>query len=145
MWQRLLQHEAGRRDMASVVSLMKESHVLGARDVLSYVLDTTLVDTFKPEICETLDRYEKQISVLRHEMEDYARAAAVLKEELARASEKVITVEPGKRCDMTCKPLLSERFYVFPCGHGFVEEIEFFGFDARRVSICRQKITNLKF
>jgi hypothetical protein len=119
LWSSIVQHQSRKGDVQSITNIIKESQLLGVKDVLPFMSDSMTIDSFKSEICECLDTYEQSIMSLRREMDEHRRAAEILKEDLKAANQRCIVLSDGQECEICGMPLISERFYAFTCCHCF--------------------------
>ncbi|KAF8820213.1 Pep3/Vps18/deep orange family protein [Cardiosporidium cionae] len=120
LWLRIVEHLAERENLSELMHLVYESEgLLKVQDVLPYMADSTIIDTFKEDICETLDAYEQRIASKRLEIEDHRKSAASLKEELRTLNQRCVILSSTQVCDVCCKSIYLEKFYTFTCGHSF--------------------------
>lgn len=106
-------------------------HLLTIEDILPFFPDFTLLDPFREEVCAALDAHAARIDTLQGEMEAAAKSAEHIREDIAKLSERFVTVEEGEQCGLECGkgPVLGGtvggtaqgqgQFYIFPCRHAF--------------------------
>lgn len=57
--------------------------------------------------------------MLKKEMDESARTAENIQNDIMALDTRYAIVEPGERCYVCQYPLLSRQFFVFPCQHAF--------------------------
>ena len=57
--------------------------------------------------------------MLKKEMDESARTAENIRNDIMALDTRYAIVEPGERCYVCQYPLLSRQFFVFPCQHAF--------------------------
>lgn len=115
------------------VQLLKEAGgLLKIEDVLPFFPDFVTIDNFKEAICDSLERYNKQIDELKAEMEEATEIADAVRRDLRALGGRAAVVrltEPCVRCGTPladAPPLAAvgnlptggvlPPFYVFPTG-----------------------------
>ena len=107
--------------------------LLKVEDILPFFPNFVLIDDFKEAIIQSLEEYNAQIEGLRDEMDEITEGTEALRQDIAAAASRVVTVPQGEHCAKCGEPVpqLSEnaavsaapapggleRFYVFPSGH----------------------------
>lgn len=99
-----------------LLALSAES-TLEIKDMLPYLSDEMTVSVFRDDLVRCLEQYEQKIVQRRFEMMDHRRAAALLKQDLAKASQACIVVPGDALCDLCCRLATREVFVAFSCGH----------------------------
>jgi hypothetical protein len=122
LWLRILERVAQKNDSSMVIQLFKESQLLGIKDALPYLADSTLIAQVRDEIVDCLDMYENQISDLRREMKDHREAVDSLQVTLKETCEQFVQLPSNATCELCGLDIYSARFYVFGCGHIFHSE-----------------------
>lgn len=124
LWFAIVKHvieESDKSDeipLSQVVSLLKQSQVLKIEDVLPLFPDFVVVDDFKQAICDSLESYNSNLVNIQREMKDSIATADKIRTEIEHTEQKrYVIVEPGESCALSGYPLLSKKFYVFPCQH----------------------------
>jgi len=121
LWLRIVESQAASGNMDDVTSLIRESQELSVRDVLPYMSGSVTIDAFQSEICDCLDKYEREIFTHCQEMEDHRRALKSFKEDLKKSEQRTILIQEDQRCEICGVPAVRERFFVFACKHCFHE------------------------
>ncbi|KAI5296998.1 hypothetical protein KEM55_005293, partial [Ascosphaera atra] len=101
------------------IQFLKRCELLRIEDLIPFFPDFVVVDDFKDEICTALEDYSRHIDSLRQEMDDSARNADQIRDQIAALNMRYAIVEPGEKCWICSLPLLSRQFFVFPCQHAF--------------------------
>nr|POE65108.1 vacuolar protein sorting-associated protein 18 like [Quercus suber] len=104
---------------AAIEFLKRCDGLLRIEDLIPFFPDFVIIDDFKEEICAALEEYSRQIEALKQEMDDSARTAQHIKDDIKALDERYAIVEPGERCWKCRLPLLMRQFFVFPCQHAF--------------------------
>ncbi len=106
-----------------LLGLIDESNgVLRIEDLLPHLPDFTEIDTFKDEICNTLEEYGSKIERLKDEMKELSDSAENTVKELEKMKKRGLGVAASQRCEYCTETLFSKIFYLFPCSHGFHSE-----------------------
>ena len=106
-----------------LLGLIEESNgVLRIEDLLPHLPDFTEIDTFKDEICGTLEEYAGKIERLKDEMKELSDSAENTAKELEKMKKRGLGVAASQRCEYCTETLFSKIFYLFPCSHGFHSE-----------------------
>eukprot|EP00727_Mastigamoeba_balamuthi_P004186 m51a1_g13765 putative vacuolar protein sorting-associated protein 18 homolog (977) ;mRNA; r:253137-257178 len=120
LWLKIAQHVVkDRRDIKEAVRFLRECELLKIEDILPFFPDFTRIDDFKDEICRSLDEYSHQIDDLKAEMEVATRSAEATRRDIAALRSKCGIVRARQPCGLCALPVLTRRFYYFPCAHAF--------------------------
>jgi hypothetical protein len=103
----------------TAIQFLKQCELLRIEDLIPFFPDFVVIDDFKEEICTALEDYGRNIEVLKKEMDDSAKTAVHIHEDIVALDQRYSIVEPGEQCYVCQLPLLSRQFYVFPCQHAF--------------------------
>lgn len=121
LWLRIAKHVVeAKQDIKAAMeflSLNNSESLLSIEDILPFFPDFTVIDAFKDQICLALESYASRIEYLRSEMESATQSAKHIREDIARLSERFVTVEPEEQCGLCGAEVMSRQFYVFPCRH----------------------------
>lgn len=98
---------------------MKECDLLRIEDLLPFFSDFEKIDHFKEVICESLKEYNMKIQDQRKDMDESAKSAERVRNELQSFRNRSITVNAQEQCGDCGIYLLLKPFFVFPCGHKF--------------------------
>lgn len=104
---------------AAIEFLKRCGDLIRIEDLIPFFPDFVIIDDFKEEICAALEDYSRQIDDLKREMDESARTAENIREEIKGLDQRYAIVEPGERCWKCRLPLLMRQFFVFPCQHAF--------------------------
>jgi vacuolar protein sorting-associated protein 18 len=105
--------------LGRAMRFLKSTDLLKIEDILPFFPDFVVIDDFKDEIANALESYSAQIEALKSEMDDAMRSAESMKEYIVGLKNRFITVDAGERCSVCSIPILTRKFYVFPCHHAF--------------------------
>lgn len=103
----------------TAIEFLKRCELLKIEDLIPFFPDFVIIDDFKDEICTALEDYSHHIDQLKKEMDESARTASNIRNDIASLDRRYAIVEPGERCYVCQYPLLSRQFFVFPCQHAF--------------------------
>ncbi|KAI5303454.1 hypothetical protein KEM56_007530 [Ascosphaera pollenicola] len=101
------------------IQFLRRCELLRIEDLIPFFPDFVVVDDFKDEICTALEDYSRHIDSLRQEMDNSARSADQIRNDIEALNSRYVIVEPGEKCWICSMPLLSRQFFVFPCQHAF--------------------------
>jgi len=93
--------------------------LLRVDDLLSQFPDFDTLNELAPEIVKSLEQTNARLSSLDAEINESLSASETMQRELQDFKKKPVLVEPGEACQLCDFPLLTRKFVVFPCQHGF--------------------------
>ncbi|PWZ03605.1 hypothetical protein BCV70DRAFT_170440 [Testicularia cyperi] len=105
-------------DIKTAMAFVRRTELIAVEDVLPFFPDFVVIDDCKDDICEALEGYAAHIEELKDEMDEAARSAAAIQHDIARLSERFVTIDPKQTCHHCQQSLVQRQFYVFPCRHG---------------------------
>ena len=104
-----------QKDIKMAMKFLEGSDVLQVEDILPFFPSFAIVDDFKDEICNALDRYSNKINQLKIEMNDSINSSERLKEDINNLNKnKFMIVAPDEKCALSGRPIIGNEFYVFP-------------------------------
>ncbi|KAK9133746.1 hypothetical protein Scep_013274 [Stephania cephalantha] len=135
----VIEQEKGtkRKNIRKAIAFLKETDgLLKIEDILPFFPDFALIDDFKEAICSSLEDYNKQIELLKEEMNDATHGADNIRNDINGLAQRYAIIEREEGCGVCRKKILSvggphhmargytsigpsAPFYVFPCGHAF--------------------------
>lgn len=121
LWLKIAEHEIrGKDNVTEALKLLKEcDELLRIEDLLPFFSDFQKIDDFKEAICEALKEYNMKIVEQRNEMEDSAKSAERVRNDLQTFRNRSVTVGAQEQCAVCSVYLLLKPFFIFPCGHKF--------------------------
>lgn len=124
LWLEIARHvinetESHNEWFKSTASVLSRCPLLKIEDLLPLFPDFVEIDSFKSELVESMERYNRTISQLNKEMDESVVLAQTIRDETARYERGYALIEPGEQCFLCGFPLATRRFYVFPCQHSF--------------------------
>lgn len=127
LWLRIAKHmlrskSSNRRDGKGVIKQVMDMlrHCpLSIEDVLPDFPDEVQINEFKTEICDSLEKYNKEINTLKHKMEAYAATAASIRSSIKVLRRRHTDVAASQSCELCGTNIFRKEFYVFPCHHVF--------------------------
>ncbi|CAM9400946.1 unnamed protein product [Scytosiphon promiscuus] len=125
LWLKIAKREVERcrsTDIEGTMRVLQECDLLKIEDILPFFPDFVVIDSFKREICVSLEEYNGKIESLRKEMEDYTLSSEAVQAEIAELKQRSIYVSSNQTCELCKRSILSTQFYVFPCSHAFHSE-----------------------
>ncbi|SPO29951.1 related to DigA protein [Ustilago trichophora] len=106
-------------DIKSAMAFLRRTDLISIEDVLPFFPDFAVIDDCKDDICEALEGYAAHIEELKDEMDEASRSAAAIQQDIAKLSERYVTIDPDQKCHHCMQMLVQRQFYIFPCRHGF--------------------------
>jgi len=123
LWLRIARHVVQeRKDIKEAMAFLNHCNLLKIEDILPFFPDFVLIDSFKEEICKSLEEYNKHIEELKSEMDDATRSADLIRLDIKELRNKYGYVAAGQKCGKCNYPVLTSQFYLFPCHHVFHSE-----------------------
>ncbi|CAO1621017.1 unnamed protein product [Parajaminaea phylloscopi] len=121
LWLRIAKHVVeSKKDIKAAMEFLaanSSASILSIEDILPFFPDFTVIDAFKDDICLALESYASRIEDLKDDMESATTSADHIRQDIARLSERFVTVEPDEQCGLCGAEVMSRQFYVFPCRH----------------------------
>ncbi|ODV92692.1 hypothetical protein CANCADRAFT_30776 [Tortispora caseinolytica NRRL Y-17796] len=123
-WLKIVQHiidqskESGS-GISKILALMHEYQSFTIAELLPLIPGWIDIREFKDDICESLEKYNKEVEQLKSEIAEVTITEKRAVDSLNELLQRYVIVEPGESCRLCRYPLLSEQFYVFPCQHAF--------------------------
>lgn len=126
-----------RENIRKAIAFLKETDgLLKIEDILPFFPDFALIDDFREAICSSLEDYNKQIELLKEEMNDATRGADNIRNDISALAQRYAIIERDEDCGVCRRKILNTAsdfgmsrgyasvgpmapFYVFPCGHSF--------------------------
>eukprot|EP00762_Andalucia_godoyi_P001869 ANDGO_05992.mRNA.1 Vacuolar protein sorting-associated protein 18 homolog len=112
-----------KQNIKQAMELIHECRILRIEDVLPFFPDFALIDDFKEEICKSLEEYNAEIASLKEEMNDSMHLAEQIRADIRELRNRHGYVSLQQKCGFSHQPLNGRPFYLFPCGHAFLEEV----------------------
>lgn len=106
-------------DIKAAMAFLRRTDLISIEDVLPFFPDFAVIDDCKDDICEALEGYATHIEELKDEMDEASRSAAAIQQDIAKLSERFVTIDPDQKCHHCMQMLVQRQFYIFPCRHGF--------------------------
>jgi vacuolar protein sorting-associated protein 18 len=123
LWLKIAKHtvlQRGTEGAAAATAILGEcGDLLKIEDVLPFFPDFAVIDSFKADICSTLEAYNARIEQLRAEMQEYTESAEATQAEIIALKNRSLYVSSSQLCELCDAPALTQEFYLFPCGHAF--------------------------
>ncbi|KAH8275888.1 hypothetical protein KR026_000904 [Drosophila bipectinata] len=120
LWLRIAYHDIkDTDDVKKALNLLKECDLLRIEDLLPFFADFEKIDNFKDPICEALEKYNKSIQELRHEMDETQKQSDRVQKELQKLREHKILITTEDNCSLCHMMALAKPFFAFMCGHKF--------------------------
>ncbi|GAB4825027.1 Vacuolar protein sorting-associated protein 18 like protein [Ancistrocladus abbreviatus] len=135
----VIEQEKGtkRENIRKAIAFLKETDgLLKIEDILPFFPDFALIDDFREAISSSLEDYNKQIELLKQEMNDATRGADSIRNDISALAQRYAVVERDEECGVCRRKILNvggefgmtrgytsvgpmAPFYVFPCSHAF--------------------------
>lgn len=118
LWLRIAKHVVAEgKNMKRAMEFLKECEVLKIEDILPFFPEFSLIDSFKDEICASLESYNKDIEDLRQQMDQSTQSAEEIRSDIQKLNHKYGFVESQQKCQLCDSAVLTREFYLFPCQH----------------------------
>lgn len=126
-----------RENIRKAIAFLKETDgLLKIEDILPFFPNFALIDDFREAICSSLEDYNKQIELLKEEMNDATHGADSIRSDIGALAQRYAIIERDEECGVCRRRILNTPadsgisrgyaslrpmapFYVFPCGHAF--------------------------
>lgn len=107
-------------DVRTVLQVLhKCDGLLRIEDVLPHFDDFERIEHFKEAVIDALRQYNEELQRHREEMDESAKAAQLVRDELQTFRQRSVRIGAQEKCAV-CRALLMLRpFFVFQCGHMF--------------------------
>lgn len=135
----VIEQEKGtkRENIRKAIAFLKETDgLLKIEDILPFFPDFALIDDFKEAICSALEDYNKQIELLKEEMNDATHGADNIRNDISALAQRYAVIDRDEECGVCRRKIIiiggeyrmasgytsvgpMAPFYVFPCGHAF--------------------------
>lgn len=122
LWLQVARHIINKKEdgwFKATAEIFNRCELLKIEDLLPLFPDFTEIDEFKAEIIASMESYNHNINQLNKDMDESVVLAKSIREEIGKYEKGFALVEPGEQCFLCCFPLVTRRFYVFPCQHTF--------------------------
>ncbi|GAB2262904.1 hypothetical protein Droror1_Dr00003901 [Drosera rotundifolia] len=131
---------AKRENIRKAIAFLKETDgLLKIEDILPFFPDFALIDDFREAICSSLEDYNKQIELLKQEMDFATAGADSIRNDISALAQRYAVIERDEDCGVCQRKILNlageygmtrgyasigsmAPFYVFPCSHAFHAE-----------------------
>eukprot|EP00656_Telonema_subtile_P011843 TRINITY_DN15907_c0_g4_i2.p1 TRINITY_DN15907_c0_g4~~TRINITY_DN15907_c0_g4_i2.p1 ORF type:complete len:1063 (-),score=256.58 TRINITY_DN15907_c0_g4_i2:63-3251(-) len=109
-------------DICSAIKFVRQCELVMVEDILPFFPDSTRIDNFKEEICESLEQFNTSIEMLQREMDEATRSAESIQNDIRDLKNRYGFVASDQQCDLCGQPTLIRQFYLFPCQHVFHDD-----------------------
>ena len=94
--------------------------VLKIEDILPFMMDDVKLEELKTDLQACINFYEKGVTQLKQEINDYNQSTEIIKKEIFKIQKKSTIVDYTQiKCEKCQKDILGSKFFLFPCGHIF--------------------------
>jgi hypothetical protein len=84
------------------------------------MMDDVKLEELKTDLQACINFYEKGVTQLKQEINDYNQSTEIIKKEIFKIQKKSTFVDYTKiKCEKCQKDILGNKFFLFPCGHIF--------------------------
>lgn len=126
LWKMVVLRVIDTLDTRAALSIVAESgKIIKLEDIIDRISDSTVIQNFKRDICESLKEYTTEIDKLQDEMRHATASSELIKTDILALRHRYGYVTPSQKCLLCQKPLLSgtQAFLVYPsCSHAFHED-----------------------
>jgi len=124
LWLLVARHVIKReRDVAKATKKVSEilKHCsLRIEQVLPYFPDFVKIGSLKQEVVRSLEDYNASIKDLDEKMKGHTTTYKQIQRDITELKNRHDFIPETKRCDLSSKPIGSQPFVYFPCGHVFL-------------------------
>ena len=94
--------------------------VLKIEDILPFMMGDVKLEELKNDLQACINFYEKGVTQLKQEINDYNQSTEIIKKEIFKIQKKSTFVNYTQiKCEKCQKDILGNKFFLFPCGHIF--------------------------
>lgn len=104
---------------AAMAFLTRAPDLLSIEDILPFFPDFTVIDSFKDDICQALEKYSSKVESLKQEMDLSTQSAESIRSDTQRLTNRFVTVQADEKCSICQEAVTKRQFYVFACSHSF--------------------------
>ena len=108
-----------KHNVQGALNILKDCDLLKIEDLLPYFSDFQKIDHFKEAICESLKEYNIKIQDQRKDMDESAKSAEMVRNELQTFRSRSVIINSQEQCVICGVYLLLKPFFIFQCGHKF--------------------------
>uniref|UniRef100_A0A6B2KX76 Uncharacterized protein n=1 Tax=Arcella intermedia TaxID=1963864 RepID=A0A6B2KX76_9EUKA len=120
LWLIIARHVVEKdKNIKKAMEYLKDTDLLKIEDVLPFFPDFELIDDFKDAIIAALQEYNRHLDSLKNEMKETTKSAELIREDIKSLRNNFVHIEANDKCELCKFPILSNSFYLFPCGHTF--------------------------
>ena len=121
MWLQIARHVIEeKKDVSQAMHLLEEcGDLIKIEDIIPYFPEFVTIDEFKDAIKDSLSLYMSNIDSLKEDIEQAATSAESIRREIQVIKSRSVTATSSDKCLLCKYPLLTRRFYIFPCAHKF--------------------------
>jgi len=112
----VVQHQA---NVGEAIKVLKASSLLHIEDILPLFPENVQISDFREEISSSLEGYTEKIDDLKREMNEFTSIADRIRKDIHSLKTRYGDIHAKQACDLCYKPVLQQRFYLFPCTHVF--------------------------
>ena len=98
------------------MGLLEGVPLLSIDDILPLFPDFIVIDTFKSEICTSLDDYNQSLISLKAEISEYTRSCIFIHREISDSWTSTHAIPVGALCALSGAPLIERSFLYFTSG-----------------------------
>lgn len=119
LWLRIAEHRIqGGNDVRQALNVLRNCDgLLRIEDVLPYFSDFDRIEHFKEAVIDALHQSNEEVQRHREEMDESARAAELVRDELQAFRQRAVRIAADAPCTVCAGLLMQRPFLVFQCGH----------------------------
>ena len=103
--------------------ILDECQTLSINDILPLFPDFVVIETFKPEICESLADCDANVALMKSELTEYSSSLANIRKEVATTSAQTMSCSTNQRCALSGLPLSCGSFCLFSSGLAYLTDV----------------------
>ncbi|PRT53043.1 Vacuolar protein sorting-associated protein 18 [Wickerhamiella sorbophila] len=118
LWLRIAKMRVAKDGPAGAL-VLAESGNLSIEELLQLLPDFESLGDFAPNVIRGLEKSSRELKKINEEMTQSLLAGRNMQSQSDDLKKRYVLVEQGEDCQTCHFSLLTRKFYVFPCQHGF--------------------------
>lgn len=125
LWLRVAKHIIDDRSLtiSEAAQILEESPLLSIENILPFFPDFIVIDTFKADICASLEEYNHNLVSLRTEMNEYTTTSNDIHSKINKINETFYMLSANTQCAFSGYPILNRPFHYFSSGFVYCSNV----------------------
>jgi hypothetical protein len=103
--------------------ILEESPLLSIENILPFFPDFIVIDTFKAEICASLQEYNNSLVSLKTEMNEYTTTSTDIHSKITKLDGYCFALPADTHCAFSGYPILGKSFNYFSSGFVYCSNV----------------------